>query len=239
MLFISQSDAGRELGASLLRYRDRPALVLALPRGGMPVAAEVARIIEAPLDAWVVSKVRSSAEPELVLGAVAEGGSVYLNGEALKGAGLGAEQVYELVTNAQQEVAQRAAFYRGGHPSPNLAGLDAIIVDDGVTTGGSARAAIQSIRARQPERVVFATPVGCARVIEALRGELDDLICLHPRRDASHVDVWYHKPHTVTEDEVRQLLHEARARRRSPRSPAQRDGVRSAFGTVDAPVGGV
>jgi putative phosphoribosyl transferase len=208
MLFYNREEAGRELGSFLRAHRERFAHVLALPRGGVPVAWEVAHTLNAPLDIWGVRKVRLPEEPAVSLGAVAEG-AVFLDLGTARGRDMSSAQLQTLVNQEIGNLNRQVSLYREGRPSPTLEGADVILVDDGIATGATARAAIRAIRQQQPSWITLAVPVGSAEVLEHLRPEVDELLCLHPRRDLSQVGVWYRKPEPIADEDVRRLLRSA------------------------------
>jgi putative phosphoribosyl transferase len=213
MHFSNREEAGRQLAQQLLGYKDEAPIVLGLPRGGIPVAYEVARALEAPLDVWVVRKVGAPSYPEFGLGAVAEGGIVYLNPESLADVGASAEEVQELVGMKSEEVAERARRFRGSKPPLQLEGRTVILVDDGIATGGSMRAALQAVQHRRPRKIVLAVPVAASQSLEELQGLVDDIVCVHATPTLSAIGGWYEDFHQVPDDEVARLLEQARAGR--------------------------
>lgn len=208
--FVNREDAGRRLAAELSSYAAQHPIILALPRGGVPVGYEIARELHAPLDVWVVRKVGVPWHPELGAGAVAEGGFVYLNPEVLEHIGLSEAELTELVQSKKREVEERVQLFRGGHPPPVLRDRTVILVDDGIATGGTVRAAIRSIRAQKPKAIVLAVPVASPEVVEALGREADRVVCLRTPVDLYAIGVWYVDFGQVSDDEVARLLDQTR-----------------------------
>ncbi len=207
--FFDRHDAGQKLAAELAGLKLDNPIVLALPRGGVPVGYEVARALHAPLDVWLVRKLGVPWHPELGAGAVAENGLVYINQAIVDDVGLSDEALADLVEDKQQEVAARALVLRGQRPPPELRGRTVILVDDGIATGGTVRAAIRSIRAQAPKSIVLAVPVGEPSTLHALRGEVDQLICLRAPPDLFAIGLWYADFSQLTDDEVVKLIERA------------------------------
>ena len=222
MRFRDRTDAGRQLGALLTGYREESPLVLGLPRGGVPVAYQVARTLDAPLDVWVVRKVGAPGQPELGVGAVAEGGALFLDGGMLHSLGLSETEVMQTAEREASEVAVRIGRFRGAHPAPALEGRTVILVDDGVATGGTMRAAIRALRERRPKQLILAVPVGALESLESLRGEVDDLVCAHPAELMRSVGEFYDDFRQTSDDEVQTVL--ARVRRQQGPEAAMNAG---------------
>lgn len=178
--FADRADAGRRLGAALTtEYRGRSdTLVLGLPRGGVVVAAEVARVLDLPMDALVVRKVGVPGFPELALGAVVADGDPVLNPEVLRAEGLGSEVVARLVEAERAVCVEREARYRAGRPPLDVEGRTVLIVDDGLATGATMRAAVAALRPQRPAAIVVAVPVGPRETLELLEREADRVVCL-------------------------------------------------------------
>jgi putative phosphoribosyl transferase len=220
MRFRDRTDAGRQLAPLLRKYRDESPWVLGLPRGGVPVAYEIARSLGAPLDVWVVRKVGAPGQPELGLGAVAEGGALFLDRGMMRSLGFSEAEVMRTAEREADEVFARVARFRGSHPAPDLEGRTVILVDDGVATGGTVRAAIRALRERRPGRIILAVPVGAVESLESLRPEVDDLVCAHPAEFMMSVGEFYDDFSQTPDSEVQELLTRARERRdeRGPES---------------------
>lgn len=184
--------------------------MLGLPRGGVVLAYEVARALDAPLDVWVVRKVGAPFEPELGIGAVAEGGELVLNREALAILDMSEEEVERLAVPEAEEVERRVRLFRGDRPAPEIRGRTVILVDDGIATGGTMQAAIHAVRKRGPARIVLAVPVAATDTLERLRPEVDDVVCLLPTPDLVAIGMWYRDFDQVSSEEVQDLLQRAR-----------------------------
>ena len=206
-LFRDRAHAGRELVAALEPYAGREGLiVLGLPRGGVPVAAEVARALGAPLDVLVVRKLGVPGHEELAMGAVASGGGVVLNDDVVAHLGVPAAAVRQEVEREQAEVARREAAYRGDRPPLDLRGATALLVDDGVATGATVLAAVQAARAAGASEVVVAVPVGAPDSLARIAREADDVVCPQRPRALRSVGEWYLDFAQTSDEEVRQAL---------------------------------
>ncbi len=212
-LFQDRTDAGRQLALQLVRYRTAAPVVLGLPRGGVPVAYEVARALDAPLDVCVVRKLGAPMQPELGLGAVAEEGAFFLDRDLVDRLGVSTEELTTLIQTQRAEVADRVRRFRRGAPPLDVRGKTVLVVDDGIATGGTARAAMQTLRERGAGRVVLVAPVGASDSVDALRDVADEIVCLHSKDDFSSVGRWYDDFEPTTDDEVVALLDRARAER--------------------------
>lgn len=211
MTFPNRTEAGRKLAALLEKHRGTNAVVLGLPRGGVPVACEVARALRLPLDVCIVRKVGAPGQPELGLGAVAEGNVVWLDQHLIDEVGATEAEVQQTVARQHQEVERRARLYRRGRPAPSLANRTVLLVDDGIATGGTVRAAVRAVRALSPARIVLAVPVAPRSTLAHLAADVDDIVCV----DAVEV-LWsvgeHYEDFSQTEDaEVVRLLDEAAA----------------------------
>jgi putative phosphoribosyl transferase len=205
--FRNRTDAGRQLAEKLVAYADRgDVLVLALPRGGVPVAFEVAQALGAPLDVFVVRKLGVPGYEELAMGAVATGGVRVLNDEIVRGLGISDHQIDAVVARELHELARRERLYRGDRPPPDVAGRTVILVDDGLATGATMRAAVAALRQRQPARIVIAVSTASPDTSEALKAEADDVVCAMTPEPFFAVGHWYEDFTQTTDDEVRELL---------------------------------
>ena len=218
MFFADRVDAGRQLGARLEHLRGEPVVVLGLPRGGVPVALEVARALGAPLDVIVVRKLGVPFQPELGMGAVGEEGVRVINGEVVRLAGVPADELAAVQAREQAQVDARAARYRVRRPREPLAGRTAVVVDDGIATGSTARAACQVARAHGAARVVLAVPVAPRGWEAQIAGAADELVCVDTPRDFYAIGQFYADFSQTTDDEVIACLDRAAAS--ASRSPA-------------------
>jgi putative phosphoribosyl transferase len=215
MLFQDRHEAGRHLAAKLLHYAGRDdVVVLALPRGGVPVGFEVARALGAPLDVFLVRKLGVPGQPELAMGAIASGGVRVLNERVMSVLGITAEELDRVTAAELEELERREREYRDGRPPVDVTGRVAILVDDGLATGASMRAAVEALRRRNPGRSVVAVPVGAPETCADLGREADEVICSQEPPEFYAVGLWYENFAQTTDDEVRQLL--ARAAGREP-----------------------
>jgi len=211
--FADRREAGRELAHQLTNYRGRSdVVVLALPRGGVPVGFEIATALGAPLDVFVVRKLGMPGHPELAIGAIASGGVRVLNEDLVHWYQLPDRVIEAIADEEQTELERREREYRGERPLIHLGGRTVILVDDGLATGASMRAAVQAVRAHQPARVVVAVPVGASDTCEAFADITDETICARTPEPFSAVGLWYRDFSQTTDDEVRKLLQEAHGR---------------------------
>ena len=205
--FRNRTDAGRQLAEKLAAYANRPdVLVLALPRGGVRVAFELARAFGAPLDVFLVRKLGVPGYEELAMGAVATGGVRVLNDEIVRGLGISEHEIDAVVARELRELSRRDRLYRGDRPPSDVAGRTVILVDDGLATGATMRAAVQALRQQQPGRIVAAVPTASPDTCQVLKAEADDVICAIPPEPFFAVGHWYDDFTQTTDDEVRELL---------------------------------
>lgn len=205
--YTDREDAGKKLAAALAEYQGRPdVVVFGLPRGGVPVAFEVARSLEAPLEILVVRKIGVPGQPELAMGAVASGAVVIRNEQVIRAVGVGADRFDAAVGAARVELTEREAALRGAELSVDLTDRTVIVVDDGMATGSTMRAAVEALRTMQPERIVIAVPVGAPEVVAQLGAIADEVVCLLTPRNLVAVGSWYRHFGQTTEMEVRRLL---------------------------------
>lgn len=215
MIFRNRSDAGQRLARELLRFRDEAPVVLALPRGGVPVAFEIALRLEAPLDLILVRKVGSPFQPELAVGAVVDGEKMELviNEDIAAALGLSRARIREAATRELAEIERRRKLYLGERERVPVAGRTALVVDDGIATGATMRVALRAVRGRGPRRLVLAVPVAPPDTVAALRPEVDEVVCLATPRPFGAVGAFYEDFRQVSDEEVRALLDRAAARR--------------------------
>lgn len=193
MGFEDRPDAGRKLAAALAGYRDQQPVVLALPRGGVPVAAEVAAALGAPLDLVLVRKIGVPTQPELAMGAVVDGGApvVVRNEDVIYLAGVDESAFEAACDRALVEIDRRRQHYLGSRARVDVAGRTAIVVDDGIATGATIRAALRATRVRGPTKLVLAAPVAPSETLAALREEADDVVCLEEHEFFGAISVYY------------------------------------------------
>jgi putative phosphoribosyl transferase len=207
--FPDRSDAGRQLAGLLADYRGTDAVVLGLPRGGVPVAAQVAEILDLPLDIFVVRKLGVPGHEELAFGAIASGGVRVLNEDVVAMSGVTSEEAEEVARRETRELERRESAYRGDRPAVSLEGKTAIVVDDGIATGASMRAAIKALKQTGPERVVVAVPVAPPRTVASLEQEADGVAAVLQPDALMAIGAWYEDFSQTTDGEVRDLLERA------------------------------
>jgi putative phosphoribosyl transferase len=212
--FRDRRDAGRRLAALLADHpllaaeRDQPPVVLAIPRGGVPVAAEVAQALGAPLDVAVVRKVGAPGNPEFAIGALAEGGVRILSDDTVHALGLSPQVLQELLDRGERELLERLLRYRGARAPVPLRRHTAILVDDGLATGSSALAAVESLRRRAAARVILAVPVAAPQAVRLLRQRADDVVCVETPPSLWAVGYWYEDFRPTRDADVTALLAE-------------------------------
>jgi putative phosphoribosyl transferase len=206
--FEDRRDAGKRLAGELERFRDRRPVIVGMPRGGVPVAAEVARALDAPLDVAIVRKVGAPQNPEFAIGAVAEGGVRLLAGETARELGLTRLDVQKLFAQAEAELAEQVHRYRRARDPLELEGRTVILVDDGLATGRSAHAALESLRARGAGHLIVAVPVGAPESVHALGGIADEVVCVEMPEQLWAVGYWYEQFAPTSDAEVEQALAE-------------------------------
>ena len=208
MPFIDRMDAGRNLAKALAPYKDQRPVVLALPRGGVPVAAEVATALDAPLDLILVRKIGVPFQPELAMGAVVDGGEpvVVRNEEVIRLTGVSEKDFNAICDQELAEIERRRKRYLGGSPHPQIAGHTVIVVDDGIATGATTRAALRAIRMRKPRKLVLAVPVAPTDTLKDLRDEADEIVCLEDYEDFGAIGLFYSDFSQVSDTEVTETL---------------------------------
>jgi len=205
-MFADRRAAGRLLADALLPYGGISAIVLGLPRGGVPVADEVARVLGATLDVWVARKIGVPFQPELGMGAIAEGPASVIDRSIVEALGITQEQIDEVTRRETAELARRVELFRHGRPAPELRGKTVILVDDGIATGGTMRAAIQGVKKSGAARIVIAVPVAAPTTIAALRDEVEQIVCLRQPYDLVAIGLWYEDFRQVSDEEVLRIL---------------------------------
>lgn len=208
--FVDRRAAGRLLGQALRHHRG--AVVLGLPRGGVPVAEEVACAICGTLDVWVVRKLGAPMQPELGMGAIGEGPAVVIDRAIVRHLGVTRAELLAVARREMAEVRRRVERYRGDRPAPELRDQVAILVDDGIATGGTMRAAIRGVRRQRPARLVVATPVASPDIVARLRLEADEIVCLVEPAHLYAIGLWYEDFEQTRDEEVVRILSGRRAR---------------------------
>jgi len=205
--FRDRSEAGRILASRLTGYAGRDdTMILALPRGGVPVGHEVARRLSIPLDVFVVRKLGVPGHRELAMGAIASGGTVFLDNEVISTWQVSEGEVVETIRQQSEELERRERTYRCGRAAPQTGGRTVILVDDGLATGASMRAAVRALRQQHPARIVVAAPTACADTCREIAAEADEVICVCTPEPFFAVGQWYDDFSEITDDEVRELL---------------------------------
>jgi len=217
--FEDRRDAGRRLAGKLSRFRGERPVVFALPRGGVPVGYEISRAMGAPLDVFISRKLGAPGQPEFGIGAVAAGGVRILNQDVVRRLGIPEDYVERITAQELAEVKRRLRYFRGRRPETEVAGRTAILVDDGLATGVTARAAVQALRLRKPRRLILAAPVCAAQTATLFRTEVDELVCLESPSDLGAIGFWYRNFEQTSDEEVVELLEKARTERSAEESP--------------------
>jgi putative phosphoribosyl transferase len=218
-MFLDRRDAGQRLAAALTRFQDRRPCVLALPRGGVPVAFEVAAALKAPLDLIIVRKIGAPGQPELAIGAVVDGQhpELVVNHGLADLLHITDAYIVEQSRKEAREIERRRRAYLGGRARLDISGRTTLVVDDGIATGASIRAALLATRRAGPARLVLAVPVAPADVVAALRSEVDEIVCLETHDEFGAISIYYGDFAQVTDEEVEDLM--SRAAKLSPTEP--------------------
>jgi len=210
MIYRDRSEAGRRLAAQLRNYANRSdVLVLALPRGGVPVAYEVAKALRAPLDIFLVRKLGVPGHEELAMGAIATGGVRVLNEDVMRYISITDAAIDAVAAKEQRELERREQLYRGDRPAPDVRGKTVLLVDDGLATGSTMRAAAAALRQQQPARIVVAVPVSAVQTCDEYRMGVDEIVCAITPEPFHAVGMWYADFSQTTDEEVRELLARA------------------------------
>jgi putative phosphoribosyl transferase len=209
-LYKDRKEAGKKLAEKLSRYKGREdVVVLGLPRGGVPVAYEVAKALNTPLDIFLVRKLGLPGHEELAMGAIASGGVHVLNEDVVVALDIPEKLIDKVAEREQKELERREKLYRGDRPPTQIKGKTAILIDDGLATGSSMRAAVEGLRAQGPQQIVVAVPIASPESCEALEEEVDNIICASTPTPFYGVGLWYQNFAQTTDEEVRLLLQEA------------------------------
>jgi predicted phosphoribosyltransferase len=207
MRYQDRTEAGRLLAERLAKYKNRPdVVILALPRGGVPVGFEVAQALNAPLDVFVVRKLGVPGQEELAMGAIASGGVLVLNQDIVQMLRIPDEMIEAAVVKETEELERRERLYRGDSPALDARGRVAILIDDGLATGSTMRAAAMALRRHLPSRIVVAAPVAAISTCDALSNEVDEVICAETPEPFHAISLWYRDFTQTTDDQVRELL---------------------------------
>jgi putative phosphoribosyl transferase len=208
MPFKDRSEAGSKLAAALARYKDQQPVILALPRGGVPVAAEVAAALKAPLDLVLVRKIGVPLQPELAMGAVVDGGkpTIVRNEDVIQLAGIDEAEFKAVCDIELAEIERRRERYLGGRGRENVAGRTAIAIDDGIAAGATTRAALRATRMRNPKKLVLAVPVAPTESLAAMREEADEVICLEDHECFGAIGLYYGDFQQISDEEVIEIL---------------------------------
>lgn len=210
-VFKNRIDAGQQLADKLEELTlEHNALILGLPRGGLPVAAEVANRLDLELDVFNVRKLGVPGQPEVAMGAMTEDGTRYLNNDLIEALQIGGDEIERIAAREQETLERRAMEYREGRTQPSFKGRQLILIDDGLATGATMRAVIESVRRQNPSRITVAVPVAAKDSAEAMRGITDDFVCPMEPRDFRGVGLWYQDFAQVSDDEVIDILAKAR-----------------------------
>jgi putative phosphoribosyl transferase len=216
-LFVDRTEAGKLLAARLTRYGSRgDMIVLALPRGGVPVAFEIARALSAPLDVFLVRKLGVPGHEELAMGAIATGGVRVLNKDVVGYLAVPQRIIDTVAREEQQELERRERLYRGDRPAPEVRGMTVILVDDGLATGSTMRAAIAALKKLEPGGIVVAVPVAPPSTVEELKNEVNEVVSVFTPEPFDGVGRWYQDFSQTTDQEVRSLLDQSRTRVQDP-----------------------
>jgi predicted phosphoribosyltransferase len=217
--FEDRRDGGRRLAWKLSRFEGERPVVFALPRGGVPVGYEISRSLEAPLDVFISRKLGAPGQPEFGIGAVAAGGVRILNQDVVRRLGISDDYVERITAQELAEVRRRLRYFRGERPETEVVGRTAILVDDGLATGVTARAAVQALRLRKPGRLVLAAPVCAAQTAALFKRAVDELVCLETPSDLGAIGFWYKNFEQTSDEEVVELLERARSEQSAEGSP--------------------
>ncbi len=212
-MFENRRDAGRKLASALIHrgYKGKNTLVLGIPRGGLVVAEEVSKTLSANLDVIVTRKLRAPYQPELGVGAVVDGDHVILNEELVRAVGASQDYLNREIAFPKEEIHRRLRFYRGDQPAPEIVGKTVIVVDDGIATGYTFRASLESLRERHPDHLMAAAPVAARDSVEMLTAFADEIVCLHSPLSFYAVGAWYQNFDQVSDEEAAAILRRNRS----------------------------
>ncbi|MFN7133316.1 MAG: phosphoribosyltransferase family protein, partial [Myxococcales bacterium] len=220
MIYDDRREAGRQLARQLRALRGSDPLILALPRGGVEVGYELALALKGELDLWIVRKLGVPGHEEFGMGALSEGGGVYLNRQTIARLGISDEAIATVAEREAAEIERRVRRYRGDRPQPKVTGRTVVLVDDGIATGGTVRAALQALRELEPRMLILAVPVAPPETLETLRPLVDELVCGYAPADFMAVGEFYRAFPQTSDEEVIRLLEQARRTRAPNQAPA-------------------
>jgi len=207
MIFDDRKQAGQMLAEKLLKFREHDnVIVLALPRGGLPVGYEIAQAIDAKLDVFLVRKLGAPMQPELAMGAISSGGITAMNDDVVKTLHISREKIDSVIEDEKKELKRREQAYRGERPFPALSGSIVILVDDGIATGATMKAAVKAVQTKNPEKLVAAVPTGPKPSCEALQDMTDETVCLSTPEPFQAIGQWYREFSQLSDDDVRDYL---------------------------------
>lgn len=209
MVFQNREEAGKNLALELFVFKKEKPFVLAMPRGGVPIGYEIAKVLHAPLSVIIVRKIGLSSNPEFGIGAIAEGGIKVLDKTTIEMMGVDEEELKDTIKLEEDELKRRVEMYRDGQPLPDFAGKTVILVDDGMATGITAKAAIESVKKLNPQKIILASPVCALDTAESLQSKVDRVICLITPFQFSAVAFWYRNFSQISDEEVVNLLIKA------------------------------
>jgi predicted phosphoribosyltransferase len=205
--FQDRTDAGRQLASKLLRYANRrDVFTLALPRGGVPVALEVARALNAPLDVFIVRKLGVPGHEELAMGAIASGGVLVLNRDVVDNLRISRTAIEQAAARERRELVRRERLYRDDRPAPDLRQKIAILIDDGLATGSTMRAAVAALRKLGPAKIIVAVPAAAPSTCDDFKVEVDEIVCAETPQPFYAVGAWYEDFTQITDEQVREML---------------------------------
>lgn len=209
VIFKDRAEAGQVLANQLSKYADQNPLVLGLPRGGVPVAFEVAKALKAPLDVYIVRKLGVPGHEELAMGAIASGDVRVLNESVIKPLRISEDEIETETRKEKEELKRREALYRSGQPPLDVTNRTVLLVDDGIATGSTIKAAIASLKKQKATRIIVAVPVAPPSTIEELKNEVDEVVCVSTPEFFMAISVWYDEFPQTTDEQVRELLQKA------------------------------
>lgn len=210
MIFENRQDAGIRLAAGLAKYKEKQPIIVALPRGGVPVGFKIAKILHAPLEIVVARKIGAPRNPEFGIGGIAEGNVYVLDEPTVRLLKISKKELADVINKEKEELKRRVTLYRNDKPLPSLKNRTVILVDDGLATGVTARAAIAGIKKRKPKQIIFASPVCAYDTARELRNVVDAVICITTPIDFTSVGAWYKSFEQTTDEEVIELLKQSK-----------------------------